>query len=178
MVVLSVVSTDKSANPIDSATLDAGVVSIVDGEGMKCKGLDNRKSDSSPCERRSSARIKKLNSEKALRVCKREEFVNQEEDRVFRKKTRVQHRKTVDRPNVGSEIGGSEVQIEVLGSDVVKDCAVVENDEKLNMSLAEFTENGTVSEKSAYTRVTETLRIFNKHYLHLVQVSSFAKLLQ
>lgn len=37
-------------------------------------------------------------------------------------------------------------------------------------------ENGSLNDKSDSARVTETLRIFNKHYLHFVQVRSFSSL--
>ncbi|CAK9183688.1 unnamed protein product [Ilex paraguariensis] len=176
MVVQSLVSTEKSSNPVDSAALDAGVVSIDDNPGMNCKGVDNRNSDRSPSVRRTSARIKKLETEKALRVGKREELLNHEEDRVVLKRTRVYSRRKVDTPNVGSdvaEIGGSKVQTEVLGSNEAKDCAVMENRGKTNIGLKEVTEDGAGSDKSACAMVTETLRIFNKHYLHFVQFGYF-----
>ena len=48
----------------------------------------------------------------------------------------------------------------------------------VNAAAAQLPENGSLNGKSMSSRVTETLRTFNKYYLHFVQVPSFPHFVQ
>lgn len=130
---------------------------------MDCNGHDTDILASNGTERRSSARLQKLKSEKALRVRPEEK-----EEPENKKNVKVLKKRKVEKANVGSEVvenGDSkpEAELEVPNEKMES----VEGGE-----MVVIAENGTTGvEKSAYARVTETLRTFNKHYLHFVQVS-------
>ncbi|KAA8548294.1 hypothetical protein F0562_004723 [Nyssa sinensis] len=183
MVVQSLHCVNACENHITTTSIDTEVitdhrhlmvsgVSMNDNGTLDCEKFNGNKSASPLSERRTSARIQKLMSEKALRVRRAEELSNHVEEKVIRKKTRVYQRRKVNLPNVGSqgvENKASEVDIPDMGPNETKNCANVEVGAVVNMGLTEVAESGFVGEKSAYARVTETLRTFNKHYLHFVQ---------
>ncbi|XP_059640250.1 histone-lysine N-methyltransferase, H3 lysine-9 specific SUVH4-like [Cornus florida] len=164
-------------------------------------------------KRRSSARIQKLKSKKALLLRCREESLNHlEEEKVHRKKCRTYQKRNLDMSNAASqsqvvesngsdvkeekvhrkkyrtyqkrkldmsnaasqsqvvESNGSDVNTQVLGSNgTTIDGANVDGGAMMDMVMTEVAEGGTVVEKSASARATDTLRAFNKHYLHFIQ---------
>lgn len=163
---------------------------------MDCNGHVTDICESSPPERRSSARIQKLKSEKALRASpkEKEEPVNKKTVKVFKRRKMEEPIKKKTR-SVGAkvaEIGVSklESQVAVLENGVSKletevtfpengisklETEVAVPNERKNIveggEMVDTGVNGTIAggDKSAYAMVTETLRIFNKHYLHFVQ---------
>lgn len=158
---------------------------------MDCNGHAADICENSPPERRSSSRIQKLKREKALRPSPKKE------EEVVNKKRAV---KVYKRRKLGESVNnkaGKVVDDKVVANGGVSmpapEVVVPENGAKKDENEVMVAENGVggvlneggeavgggVSEmalvggdKSAYARVTETLRIFNKHYLYFVQVSS------
>ncbi|KAK2968816.1 hypothetical protein RJ640_028209, partial [Escallonia rubra] len=149
------------------------VAGVTDIEGMEGNGVNG------DCvvviQRRSSARIQKLKTEMALRVrCRKDPPATHAEEMGARKKTRVYQRRKVEVPDVKLgvvENGGSEFKADGFLGPLESNgpAVVVDGGEKKDLSLVEGIDNGVVAEKSVYARVTETLRSFNKHYLHFVQ---------
>nr|GEW94992.1 histone-lysine N-methyltransferase, H3 lysine-9 specific SUVH4 isoform X1 [Tanacetum cinerariifolium] len=125
-------------------------------------------------ERRSSSRIKTLESNKAaVRQRKKEEAVAAAVvKKPVKKKQRVkdtrgdvyaglvlnvnENEKVVEVTERGSAVGEGVVDVERSGSEVYAKGAGASAD-------------GVESKKSAYTRVKDTIRSFYKHYLHFVQ---------
>ncbi|KAK3039158.1 hypothetical protein RJ639_028904 [Escallonia herrerae] len=148
------------------------VAVVTDIEGMEGNGVNG---DCVVIQRRSSARIQKLKTEMALRVrCRKDPPAAHAEEMGARKKTRVYQRRKVEVPDVKLgvvENGGSEFKADGFLGPLESNgrAVVVDGGEKKDLSLVEGIDNGVVAEKSVYARVTETLRSFNKHYLHFVQ---------
>lgn len=133
---------------------------------------DSTKIEAPELSRRESARIKdKRIAEKELRVRQRVELLNAQPDVAVEggRRKRIKHCYS-RRASVKNAHG--EVEKISDGFDVA--------DKPVNRSLeaenTAVTENGTASifEKSDYAKVKDTLRVFNKHYLHFVQVSLFS----
>lgn len=130
---------------------------------------------SSVTERRSSARIQKLNSEKAVRLRGRS---NNPEEKVVRKKIRLYERRKGSQPDhVGDDNKSSEGNTNkvVLGSNNNNNksngCSSnVEEAARVSRSIEVAEETGVGGGKSACALVTETLRSFSRHFLHFVQV--------
>ncbi|KAK3003364.1 hypothetical protein RJ639_020184 [Escallonia herrerae] len=148
------------------------VAGVTDIEGMEGNGVNG---DCVVIQRRSSARIQKLKTEMALRVrCRKDPPAPHAEEMGARKKTRVYQRRKVEVPDVKLRVvenGGSEFKADGFLGPLESNgrAVVVDGGEKKDLSLVEGIDNGVVAEKSVYARVTETLRSFNKHYLHFVQ---------
>ncbi|XP_057465707.1 histone-lysine N-methyltransferase, H3 lysine-9 specific SUVH4-like isoform X3 [Actinidia eriantha] len=189
MVVRSLGRTNKRENGIHTGhSLENGVAEG-NTKRQKCKEVSGNNSESPAVERRISARIQKMKSEKALRVREREESSDHIEERVARKKTKVYERRKVNPPEepkktkvherknvnpphtVVHDNKGSEGKVLILGSNESKNSANADGvqDAVTNMVLTEVAESGIGIEKSAHAKVTETLRTFNKLYLHFVQ---------
>lgn len=124
-------------------------------------------------ERRSSARIQKLNSEKAVRLRGRS---NNPEEKVVRKKIRLYERRKGSQPDhVGDDNKSSEGNTNkvVLGSNnnnKSNGCSSnVEEAARVSRSIEVAEETGVGGGKSACALVTETLRSFSRHFLHFVQ---------
>lgn len=121
-------------------------------------------------ERRSSARIQKLNSERSLSGCKESKYKEVEPEREKKKSVK---RKRIEKPKAGSKIEET-VQVkapseavESNGGEVVE--AAVED----VVPAAEPETNGNENEggsRSAYAVVRAAVRSFYTHYLHFVQV--------
>ncbi|XP_059668643.1 histone-lysine N-methyltransferase, H3 lysine-9 specific SUVH4-like [Cornus florida] len=146
-------------------------------------------------KRRSSARIQMLKSKNAPLPRYREGSSNHVlDEKVHRKKSRSYKKRKLDVPNAASqsqvvETNASDVNTQVLGSNrTTKDSANVDGgatrmdgvltevaqdsantDGGVDRVLTEVGATVPVVEKSASARVTDTLRAFNKHYLHFVQ---------
>ena len=198
MVVRSLVRTNKHENGIHNGhSLENGVTSG-NTKRQKCKEVSGNNSEKSPAvERRTSARIQKLKSEKALCVRDREESPDHSEERVARKKPKVYERRKVNQPEepkktkvherknvnpphtVVHDNKGSESKVVILGSKESKNSANAEGVQGAvkNLVLTEVAESGIWIEKSAHAKVTETLRTFNKLYLHFVQVCYWTQVL-
>ena len=142
------------------------------------KTLKVESDDTHPVERRSSARIQKLKSEKASSVYRLEESPNSRPEQCSRKKTKVYQRRKAHTHEGSEEVVGEAVS-PTEGSSEAMDSDCVENGESTNPVLMEVAANMIVNdvsttnvvEKSVYAKVKETLRTFNKYYLHFVQVS-------
>ncbi|KAE8021256.1 hypothetical protein FH972_007163 [Carpinus fangiana] len=128
---------------------------------------DSTKFEAPEFSRRESARIKdKRIAEKELQVRQRVELLNEQPDVAGEggRRKRIKHCYS-RRASVKNAHG----EVEKISE------GFEEADKPMNLSLeAEnraVTENGTAStfEKSDYAKVKETLRVFNKHYLHFVQ---------
>ncbi|CBI21273.3 hypothetical protein VitviT2T_022130 [Vitis vinifera] len=140
------------------------------------KTLKVESDDTHPVERRSSARIQKLKSEKASSVYRLEESPNSRPEQCSRKKTKVYQRRKANTHEGSEEVVGEAVS-PTEGSSEAMDSDCVENGESTNPVLMEVAANGIVNdvsttnvvEKSVYAKVKETLRTFNKYYLHFVQ---------
>ncbi|KAL6994530.1 hypothetical protein U1Q18_012632 [Sarracenia purpurea var. burkii] len=151
-------------------------------EEVRVSDLENRM-----FERRISARIQKMTNLKAIHLHSRKESSDHIEEKVVRKKAKVHENGYMNPPDVGPGVvddskcsKGKEM---VLGSNESRDSANAEGGQRANGSanaegcqgalngivLTELAVSGVGGEKSAYALVTETLRTFNKHYLHLVQ---------
>lgn len=131
--------------------------------------------------RRCSARIKKLKSEQEAQRERESQRVRcrSNDDSVLGKKTKVYKKSKLVTPSQAqTQAPNNDVTVATVDNDDVtitnvaapNDCTdhpVPEN--SLNPQLS-----GNGTEKSSHARVTETLRIFNKHYLHFVQVSSIS----
>ncbi|PSS18252.1 Histone-lysine N-methyltransferase [Actinidia chinensis var. chinensis] len=190
MVVRSLVRTNKRENGIHKGHSLENGVTAGNTKRQKRKEVSGNNSEKSPAvERRTSARIQKLKSEKSLCVRGREESPDHSEERVARKKpkvyerrkvnppeepkkTKVHERKNVNPPHtVVHDNKGSEGKEAILGSKESKNGANAEGVQGAvtNMVLTEVAESGIGIEKSAHAKVTETLRTFNKLYLHFVQ---------
>lgn len=124
--------------------------------------------DKMTTRRRVSARIKtRQSADKELLVRKRVEILDEQDEVNCRKRAaNVYARRRVNVENVGEEkkivikSGGEVVNGDFEGkNEVVADSAI-------------STGTGIVAEKSAHLKVKDTLRLFNKHYLHFVQVCS------
>ena len=133
--------------------------------------------DTQPVERRFSARIQKLKSEKASFVNRLEEAPNSRPEQCWNKRPKVYQRRKGNSREESEEVVGEAVSPTVGSSEAVDDDSA-ENGESKNPEIVEnvivndvSTANGV--EKSAYAKVKETLRIFNKFYLHFVQVSNW-----
>ncbi|XP_015063424.1 histone-lysine N-methyltransferase, H3 lysine-9 specific SUVH4 isoform X1 [Solanum pennellii] len=128
--------------------------------------------------RRCSARIKKLKSEQEAQRERESQRVRcrSNDDSVLGKKTKVYKKSKLVTPSQ------AQAQAQAPNNDVT--VATVDNDDVTITNVAapndctdhpvpetylnpQLSGNGT--EKSSHARVTETLRIFNKHYLHFVQ---------
>lgn len=131
----------------------------------------------SPVERRFSARIQKLKSEKASCVNRLEEAPKSRSEQCSRKKEKGYKRKKENTPAGSEELAGEADVLIVGSSDAVANCSM-ENGKSKNAESTDVVDNGTVNvvttangvEKSASAKVKETLRTFNKYYLHFVQV--------
>ncbi|XP_012067354.1 histone-lysine N-methyltransferase, H3 lysine-9 specific SUVH4 isoform X2 [Jatropha curcas] len=152
MVVQSLHCVDNSENSSPKGKVEAAVVST---------------------RRRVSARIQstKLRAEKEKLVRKRVELLDENEGGGDgKKRTNVYTRRRVNVENLTEE-----VVLEKTVSEVVKPAgeAVNLNNGGQNGAVggSEGVTGGVscVTEKSAHARVKETLRLFNKHYLHFVQ---------
>lgn len=144
-------------------------------QSQKCVE-DSTKFEAPEFSRRESVRIKdKRIAEKELRVRQRVELLNEQPDVSGEggRRKRIKHCYS-RRASVKNAHGEVEKISEGFGA----------GDKPMNLSLeAEnraVSENGTAStlEKSDYAKVKETLRVFNKHYLHFVQVSLFSFLIR
>lgn len=125
-------------------------------------------------ERRSSARIQKLESEKAVRLRRRGDSSNNPEEKVVRKKVKVYERRKGSGPDVGDDnkaASEGKTNKVVLGSNKESIsngcCSNVEEADRGSIEIA--SETGIGGGKSASALVTETLRAFSKHFLHFVQ---------
>ncbi|XP_058179900.1 histone-lysine N-methyltransferase, H3 lysine-9 specific SUVH4-like [Rhododendron vialii] len=119
-------------------------------------------------ERRTSRRLQKLQSQKAVPVCYKEDPVDNIEERVGRKKAKVGKQRNQNSTSVVEPI--------VVDNKTREDNDVVfgpKNDgchvAAMSVGLTEVAETSAKGEKSAYALVTDTLRTFNKHYLLCVQ---------
>ncbi|GAB4848623.1 Histone-lysine N-methyltransferase, H3 lysine-9 specific suvh4 [Ancistrocladus abbreviatus] len=127
-------------------------------------------------ERRMSARIRKLKIEKARKVCYEEKSLKQSEHSSPRKKARSYQKRKGNASNGSEKVvedKGFEIVRNMLGTDEALDLTNIEGGELMNLGLQVETVNseggGIVVEKSTNLRVKETLRLFNKYYLHFVQ---------
>jgi euchromatic histone-lysine N-methyltransferase len=133
---------------------------------------DSTKFEETELSRRESARIKdKRRAEKELQVRRRVELLNEHPvvagDGGRRKRIKHCYSRRASVKN-----GHGEVEKISQGFEV-GDKPMNRSLEAENMAVGE---NGAAStfEKSDYAKVKETLRVFNKHYLHFVQVSLFS----
>uniref|UniRef100_A0A2C9W0Z9 SET domain-containing protein n=1 Tax=Manihot esculenta TaxID=3983 RepID=A0A2C9W0Z9_MANES len=121
-------------------------------------------------QRRTSARIQatRQRAEKEELVRKRVELLDENEEEGSNKRTSVYSRRRVNVENVSDVVEERKESEDFVPSEVVKPAGEVV---KANFGG----QNGVVcggggaSEKSVFARVKETLRLFNKHYLHFVQ---------
>ncbi|KAF5958610.1 hypothetical protein HYC85_005835 [Camellia sinensis] len=142
-------------------------------------------------ERRTSARIQKLKSEEAIRITssRRKDSLNHTQEKlekVVQKKTKVFKRRKVcppedvaplvvdDDTKVSNSILGFEAEAEAEAKTKAKANANANANETKDSAaniegVRGVTAAGIGAEKSASALVTETLRAFNKHYLHFVQ---------
>lgn len=138
----------------------------------------NRDSENTePAKRRYSARIQKLQSEKASSINRIAESPNSQPEQCVRKKPKVYYRRKGN-TGEGSEEVVAEAVSPIVSSSQAMDNDIAENGESKNLEIVgNVTVNDVTTanavEKSAYAKVKETLRIFNKHYLHYVQVSKW-----
>ncbi|XP_028114775.1 histone-lysine N-methyltransferase, H3 lysine-9 specific SUVH4-like [Camellia sinensis] len=138
-------------------------------------------------ERRTSARIQKLKSEEAIRITssRRKDSLNHTQEKlekVVQKKTKVFKRRKVcppedvaplvvdDDTKVSNSILGFEAEAKAKAKAKANANANETKDSAANIEgVRGVTAAGIGAEKSASALVTETLRAFNKHYLHFVQ---------
>ncbi|GMP29966.1 hypothetical protein CsSME_00004847 [Camellia sinensis var. sinensis] len=142
-------------------------------------------------ERRTSARIQKLKSEEAIRITssRRKDSLNHTQEKlekVVQKKTKVFKRRKVCPPEDVAPLvvdDDTKVSNSILGFEAeAKAKAKAKANANANANANEtkdsaaniegvrgVTAAGIGAEKSASALVTETLRAFNKHYLHFVQ---------
>ncbi|CAN4082232.1 unnamed protein product [Withania somnifera] len=109
--------------------------------------------DEAMVPRRCSARIRNLKSEQEAQ---RERLRRSIDDPALEKKTKVHKKAKVDTPSQ------PDVTVAPVDDNNVADCTDHPLPESPLLS-------GNGNEKSAHVRVTETIRRFNKHYLHFVQ---------
>ncbi|KAI8541254.1 hypothetical protein RHMOL_Rhmol08G0047300 [Rhododendron molle] len=119
-------------------------------------------------ERRTSRRLQKLQSQKAVPVCYKEDPVDNIEERVVRKKAKVGKQRNQNSTSAVAPIvvdNKIREDNEAVSGPKNDGCHVV----AMSVGLTEVAETSAKGEKSAYALVTDTLRTFNKHYLHCVQ---------
>ncbi|KAK9271712.1 hypothetical protein L1049_002075 [Liquidambar formosana] len=153
-------------------------------KSVKIDGDDSNKvsEKATPEKRRVSARIQiKMKNEKLRLLSQRAELLDDVENGSSRKKTKVYHRRNGKIPKVGEEVVGQKEAVALpvtIGSKEATDCVGVKGVESTSLGLQEVaagsgtageSTSGIVVEKSAHAMVKETLRTFNKYYLHLVQ---------
>ncbi|KAJ7976300.1 histone-lysine N-methyltransferase, H3 lysine-9 specific SUVH4 [Quillaja saponaria] len=124
-------------------------------------------------QRRFSTRIQtKQRAEKELLVRRRVELLDDQEEGGSKKKSTRNKRRWND-TNVGeNEVLVEEEQKVLLTNESIKfDGAGGEKAVKMDFEGRVDSESGTTNlvEKSDFAKVKDTLRLFNKHYLHLVQ---------
>ncbi|XP_050941602.1 uncharacterized protein LOC127149773 [Cucumis melo] len=130
--------------------------------------------------RRTSARIIKLKAEKELLVRQRVELLDEPGSRSKRKKTNSQVKSKRNTPNVKDEVRedkGEVVEDKAVVVPVSKDVTKFEDgDASKPMEVCAPEKRtgddagpGNMVEKSDHVKVKETLRLFNKYYLHFVQ---------
>lgn len=129
-----------------------------------------RESKESSVQRRTSARVQsKQKVDKELLVRRRVELLDDREDASDRKKTKRCKRSCNDK-NVGKEeVVGGQRRVNKLEESTLLD------DKSTNVGSVEVVDSGNGTgnfvDKSDFVKVKETIRLFNKHYLHFVQVS-------
>ncbi|GAB2225959.1 hypothetical protein Droror1_Dr00021740 [Drosera rotundifolia] len=115
--------------------------------------------------RRTSARIKILKDEKDKKA--KQDRVKRTEDNGGRKRIKVSQKR------IGNAPSDIEMATEHKGFEIVKKMLGDRGGELMNLGFqVETIDDGgghAVIEKSASLRVKETLRLFNKYYLHFVQ---------
>uniref|UniRef100_A0A165XHG0 Histone-lysine N-methyltransferase n=1 Tax=Daucus carota subsp. sativus TaxID=79200 RepID=A0A165XHG0_DAUCS len=120
-------------------------------------------------ERRSSARIRKLNSERSLSGCKESKYKEVEPEREKKKSVK---RKRIEKPKAGSKIEEA-VQVKAPSEAVESNGGeVAEAAGEDVVPAAEPESNGNENEggsRSAYAVVRAAVRCFYTHYLHFVQ---------
>ncbi|XP_050234043.1 histone-lysine N-methyltransferase, H3 lysine-9 specific SUVH4 [Mercurialis annua] len=126
-------------------------------------------------ERRASARIQassKQRAEKQELVRKRFELLDETLESLRKRKASVYRNRRVNIPNADEN---EAVMVDKQVNDVTK--VITTEAETVNgnvepaavVAVTDGDGGGAVAEKSVYARVKETLRLFNKHYLHFVQ---------
>lgn len=129
-------------------------------------------------QRRKSNRIQKLQSQKALHISYKEDHEEDLEERVVRKKAKLCKQRNPKPTSAGVSLVEDNKTCEentISRPMDSEDSAVSDSGYIAGMSvgLTEVGETGAKGEaKSAYALVMETLREFNKRYLHCVQVFS------
>ncbi|XP_075106687.1 histone-lysine N-methyltransferase, H3 lysine-9 specific SUVH4 [Nicotiana tabacum] len=112
--------------------------------------------------RRCSARIKTLQSQQEAQRTR----CRSNDDRALEKKAKAHKARKADTPATTPQAIDNDVTV----TNTPNDCT---NDHHHPVAEASQSQsphvNGDGTEKSAHLRVTETVRRFNKHYLHLVQ---------
>ncbi|GFY85144.1 hypothetical protein Acr_03g0019180 [Actinidia rufa] len=160
MVVRSLGRTNKRENGIHKGHSLENGVTAGNTKRQKCKEVS---------EKNRQTTVKRELLGKKTKVYERRKVNPPEEP----KKTKVHERKNVNPPHtVVHDHKGSEGKEAILGSKESKNSANAEGVQGAvtNMVLTEVAESGIGIEKSAHAKVTETLRTFNKLYLHFVQV--------
>lgn len=173
------------------------VVVPIDSDAVKSPEDESKEKDereesdpaSRPGRRRRSSRIQtKQRAEKELLAKRRAELLDEEEEGRVKKRVNVRKRVAVD---VNEAVPKEDKQTLSESTDGERDNAACGKSDyvKTKETLCERVlggslevENGApssgadvphVAEKSDYAKVKETLRSFNKHYLHFVQVNCY-----
>ncbi|XP_023749281.1 histone-lysine N-methyltransferase, H3 lysine-9 specific SUVH4 [Lactuca sativa] len=140
---------------------------------QRCGGVDSQATHTCSPARRISARIQKNEKNKAaVRLRQQEEESLTKTEKPTKKQRLNYNKKKVISGNVQTQVVQDDGKRTVVTSNSDGD---TEHKEKPNgEEKREDVENGSackgqVGEKSAYAMVTDTIRAFNKHYLHFVQ---------
>ncbi|XP_050224830.1 histone-lysine N-methyltransferase, H3 lysine-9 specific SUVH4-like [Mercurialis annua] len=136
------------------------------------KTTEKKSPETVKMERRVSPRLQasaKQRAEKKELVRKRVELLNESEESLSKKRAGVHRNRRV---NVQNTDENKNVPADKEVHDVTK--VIATESETVNNTAAVVAVTGgdgggAVVEKSVYARVKETLRLFNKHYLHFVQ---------
>ncbi|KAL4568096.1 hypothetical protein LXL04_023697 [Taraxacum kok-saghyz] len=138
-----------------------------------CGGVDTQVTHTCSPVRRISARIQKSEKEKAaIRLRQQEEESITKVEKPAKKQRLNYNKKKGISDNVRTQVVHDEGKLTVVASNSE---AGTEHKEKLkDEQTGEEIENGStckgqIGEKSVYAMVTDTIRAFNKHYLHFVQ---------
>ncbi|XP_028089473.1 histone-lysine N-methyltransferase, H3 lysine-9 specific SUVH4-like isoform X2 [Camellia sinensis] len=174
-------STDNNGVSVSADLMVSRVSEEGDMISIKCEEVSVNNSPA--LKRRASARIQKIKTEKALlRLRDEQESLKHVEEKVSRKKTRVYERKKVsvspllvldDNHHASSEANKVKPEIKYYSANAEgsRGAAFTEVAEtQTQTETGTGTGIGVGVEKSAYALVTETLRTFNKHYLHFIQL--------
>ncbi|GMP29813.1 hypothetical protein CsSME_00004762 [Camellia sinensis var. sinensis] len=172
-------STDNNGVSVSADLMVSRVSEEGDMISIKCEEVSVNNSPA--LKRRASARIQKIKTEKALlRLRDEQESLKHVEEKVSRKKTRVYERKKVsvspllvldDNHHASSEANKVKPEIKYYSANAEGSRGAAFTEVAETQTQTETgTGIGVGVEKSAYALVTETLRTFNKHYLHFIQL--------